>query len=84
MVVGKVGIVDDEFCCVVWDLVCGQGVDFGGNVWKKCFGGNWQCGIVLGKVGYMWVFVFLFVKCDCENIDVCELFVFRKFVVDVG
>ena len=79
---GKAGIADDELCRAVRDLARGQGVDLGGNVWKKRLGGNRQRGSVLGKVGHTWVF--LFAKCDRENIDARELRAFRKLAADVG
>ncbi len=65
-------------------LARGQGVDLGGNVWKKRLDGNRERRIVLGKVGHTWVFVFLFAKCDRENIDAHELRAFRKLAADVG
>lgn len=39
---------------------------------------------MLGKVGHTWVFVFLFAKCDRDDIDACELRAFRKLAADVG
>ncbi|OED10972.1 hypothetical protein A9Z05_26900 [Burkholderia sp. A2] len=32
---GKAGIADGELCRAVRELARGQGVDLGGNVWKK-------------------------------------------------
>ncbi|WP_175877661.1 type II toxin-antitoxin system RelE/ParE family toxin [Burkholderia sp. BCC0097] len=81
---GKAGIADGELCRAVRELARGQGVDLGGNVWKKRLDGNRQRGIVLGKVGHTWVFVFLFAKCDRDDIDAHELRAFRKLAADVG
>jgi len=77
---GKAGIADRE----LWRAVRGQGIDLGGNVWKKRLDDNRQRGIVLGKVGHTWVFVFLFAKRDRDNIDARELRAFRKLAADVG
>ena len=46
--------------------------------------GNRQRGIVPGKVGPTWVFVFLFAKRDRDNIDARELRAVRKRAPDVG
>jgi len=77
---GKAGIADRELC----RAVRGQGIDLGGNVWKKRLDDNRQRGIVLGKVGHTWVFVFRFAKRDRDNIDARELRAFRKITADVG
>lgn len=79
---GKAGIADGELCRAVRELARGQGVDLGGNVWKKRLDGNRQRAIVLGRIGDTWVFVFA--KCDRDNIDARELRAFRKLAADVG
>lgn len=79
---GKAGIANGELCRAVRELARGQGVDLGGNVWKKRLDGNRQRGIVLGKIGHTWVF--MFAKCDRDNIDARELRAFRKLAADVG
>ncbi|TGN96362.1 type II toxin-antitoxin system RelE/ParE family toxin [Burkholderia sp. USMB20] len=81
---GKAGIADGELCRAVRELARGQGVDLGGNVWKKRLDGNRQRGIVLGKLGHTWVFVFLFAKRDRDDIDARELRAFKKLAADVG
>ncbi|NTZ87044.1 type II toxin-antitoxin system RelE/ParE family toxin [Burkholderia metallica] len=81
---GTAGITDGERCRAVRELARGQGVDLGDNVWKQRLDGNRQRGIVLGKVGHTWVFVFLFATCDRDTIDARELRAFRKLAADVG
>ncbi|MDR8804180.1 hypothetical protein FEP89_04934 [Burkholderia multivorans] len=39
---------------------------------------------MLGRIEQAWVFVFLFAKCDRDDIDERELRVFRQLAVDFG
>ncbi|MDN8003794.1 type II toxin-antitoxin system RelE/ParE family toxin [Burkholderia multivorans] len=80
----KAGIVGAELCRAVRELARGQGVDLGGNVWKKRLDGNRRRAIVLGRIEQAWVFVFLSAKCDRDDIDERELRVFRQLAVDFG
>ncbi|KUZ70159.1 addiction module toxin RelE [Burkholderia ubonensis] len=75
-------ITDADLCDAARQLTRGQGVDPGGNVWKKRLDKNRQCGIVLNKVGRSWIFVFLFAKRDRDNIDERELRGFRRLAAD--
>ncbi|MBU9341893.1 type II toxin-antitoxin system RelE/ParE family toxin [Burkholderia multivorans] len=71
----KAGIVDAELCRAVRELTRGQGVDLDGNRRRA---------IVLGRIEQAWVFVFLFAKCDRDDIDERELRAFRQLAVDFG
>ncbi|KWE57954.1 addiction module toxin RelE [Burkholderia ubonensis] len=75
-------ITDAELCDAARQLTRGQGVDLGGNVWKKRLDKNRQRGIVLNKVGRSWIFVFLFARRDRDDIDERELRGFRKLAAD--
>ncbi|MXN74092.1 type II toxin-antitoxin system RelE/ParE family toxin [Burkholderia sp. 4701] len=75
-------ITDAELCDAARQLTRDQGIDLGGNVWKKRLDKNRQRGIVPSKIGRSWVFVFLFAKRDRDNIDERELRGFRKLAAD--
>ena len=50
----------------------------GGGVWKKRLNDNMDRSIVAAKGEKNWVFVFLFMKKDRDNIDNAELADFKK------
>jgi hypothetical protein len=78
------GISDLALCKAASELDAGQGDDLGGNVWKKRLDKNTKRGIVVNRIGDLWVFVYLFAKSDRENIDHRELRDFKRLARDFG
>lgn len=78
------GISNAALCKAARELDAGQGDDLGGNVWKKRLDKNTKRGIVVNRVGDLWVFVYLFAKSDRENIDDRELRDFKRLARDFG
>jgi hypothetical protein len=74
----KRGIADPALCKAMRDVVEGKAVLLGGGVWKKKLNDNMDRSIIAAKGGRNWIFVFLFMKKDRENIDGSELVNFKK------
>lgn len=75
---GKRGITDPELCKAMREVMEGKADLLGGGVWKKRLNDNMDRSIVAAKGEKNWVFVFLFMKKDRDNIDNAELADFKK------
>lgn len=73
----KARIKDDELCEAIREVMKGQAVDLGGDVFKKRLNKNLHRSIILAKGGQYWIYAYLFAKKDRANIDSDELEDFR-------
>lgn len=60
----------------------GKAVALGGGVWKKKLNDNMDRSIIVAKGGENWIFVYLFMKKDRENIDKAEEAMFKRLAAD--
>ena len=70
-------ISDVDLCGAIKEVMAGQGVAFGGGVYKKKLNKNQHRSIILAKGGQYWIYEYLFAKNDRDNIDDAELKMFR-------
>ncbi|WP_317204805.1 type II toxin-antitoxin system RelE/ParE family toxin [Janthinobacterium sp.] len=75
---GKRGITDPELCKAMKEVMEGKADLLGGGVWKKRLNDNMDRSIIAAKGEKNWIFVFLFMKKDRENIDKVEVADFKK------
>lgn len=75
---GKRGIADPELCKAMKEVMEGKADLLGGGVWKKRLNDNMDRSIIAAKGEKNWIFVFLFMKKDRENIDKAEEADFKK------
>ena len=74
----KRGITDPGLCKAMKEVMEGKAVLLGGGVWKKKLNDNMDRSIIAAKGATNWIFVFLFMKKDRENIDKAEEADFKK------
>ena len=79
---GKRGITDVDLCVAMHEVMAGKAVALGGGVWKKKLNDNMDRSIIVAKGGENWIFVYLFMKKDRENIDKVEEAKFKKLAAD--
>ena len=73
----KAGISDDHLCVAIAQVMRGQADDLGGGVFKKRLNDNRHRSIILARGRWYWIYEYLFVKQDRDNIDADELEAFR-------
>lgn len=74
----KRGITDTALCTAIKEVMEGKADSLGGGVWKKRLNDNMDRSIIAAKGQKNWIFVFLFMKKDRENIDKAEQASFKK------
>ncbi|ATQ78719.1 addiction module toxin RelE [Massilia violaceinigra] len=74
----KRGITDPELCKAMKEVMEGKADPLGGGVWKKRLNDNMDRSIIAAKGEKNWIFMFLFMKKDRENIDKAEETHFKK------
>ncbi|NHZ33682.1 type II toxin-antitoxin system RelE/ParE family toxin [Massilia rubra] len=74
----KRGIADPELCKAMKEVMEGKADALGGGVWKKRLNDNMDRSIIAAKGEKNWIFLFLYMKKDRENIDKAEETQFKK------
>lgn len=74
----KRGITDPALCKAMKEVMEGKADLLGGGVWKKRLNDNMDRSIIAAKGKNYWIFMFLFMKKDRENIDKAEESDFKK------
>ncbi|OGS93347.1 MAG: addiction module toxin RelE [Gallionellales bacterium GWA2_59_43] len=78
----KAKITDEVLCHAIGQVMKGQADDLGGGVYKKRLNDNMHRSIILAKAGQCWIYAYLHVTKDRENMAQDELAAFKKLARD--